>query len=231
MIQVNNVPSPFGIFNATPQSGSTSNASSDSFENALTAAVNQTLQQYGVNPNSVNISIAPSTAEASSPSANAATNTSNTTPASSTNSSAAPVTSSPASIVSTPASVNSPAGTTAAPTTTTPSDTETTEDSTQAFDQAYWASQPAAVQALQNISDPDQRTEMATQLANEGYTIDVPIMVWGWDPAEVTSLRESYGYTWVPSALQNPVELAPGLSNPGMQAYDPNNPPSGSIAV
>ncbi len=52
------------------------------------------------------------------------------------------------------------------------------------------------------------------QLASEGYSIDVPIMVWGWDPSITTAMRQADGYTWVPSALQNPVEDAPGL--PGM---------------
>jgi hypothetical protein len=99
------------------------------------------------------------------------------------------------------------------------------------FDQAYWASQPAAVQQLQHIQDPTQRTEVATQLAQEGYTIDVPIMAWGWDPQLTTQLRQSLGYTWVPSALQQPVEVAPGFTAPGQPSYDPANPPAGSIAV
>ena len=105
------------------------------------------------------------------------------------------------------------------------------QDPLQSFDDAYWAAQPAAVQQLRTIDDQGQRTTMATQLATQGYKIDVPIMVWGWDPSQVTSLRQSYGYTWVPSALQNPVPVAPGLAQPGMQSYDPNNPPAGSITV
>jgi hypothetical protein len=105
-------------------------------------------------------------------------------------------------------------------------------DPVQAFDDAYWAKQPPAVQALRNMQDPAQRTSLATQLAHEGYSIDVPIMVWGWDPSLTTSMRQADGYTWVPSALQNPIELAPGLpAMGGLAAYDPKNPPSGSIAV
>jgi len=104
-------------------------------------------------------------------------------------------------------------------------------DTGDSVDDAYWAQQPAAVQQLRNISDPDQRTALATQLAGEGYTIDVPIMVWGWDPAKVTQLRQSFGYTWVPSAMQTNVAAAPGISGPGIMPYDPNNPPAGSIAV
>ena len=57
-------------------------------------------------------------------------------------------------------------------------------------------------------------------------------MVWGWDPSIVTSMRQADGYTWVPSALQNPVEVAPDFPPSGtLAAYDPNNPPAGSIAV
>ena len=105
-------------------------------------------------------------------------------------------------------------------------------DAQQAFDNAYWASQPAPVQALQKIQDPTQRAAMATELANEGYSIDVPIMVWGWDPSITTAMRQADGYTWVPSALQSGVEMAPGLPAMGtVAAYDPNNPPAGSIPV
>jgi len=100
-----------------------------------------------------------------------------------------------------------------------------------AADDAYWAKQPAAVQQLREIEDPDARKVQAAQLAGQGYAIDVPIMVWGFDAGKTTALRQQYGYTWVPSANQNPIELAPGLSFPGMQAYDPAHPPAGSIIV
>jgi hypothetical protein len=99
------------------------------------------------------------------------------------------------------------------------------------FDDAYWAKQPAAVQQLRNIQDPVQKTELATQLAQQGYSIDVPIMVWGWDPQIATEIRQSDGYTWVPSALQQPVEVAPGLTVAGLPTYDPAHPPAGSIPV
>ena len=81
------------------------------------------------------------------------------------------------------------------------------------------------------MDDYTERSQMASQLAAQGYNIDVPIMVYGWDPAKITAARESYGYTWVPSAMQKPVSEAPGISTPGGQAYDPNHAPSGSIAV
>ncbi len=100
-----------------------------------------------------------------------------------------------------------------------------------AFDDDYWAKQPPAVQALRGMQDEDQRSMLAGQLASQGYTIDVPIMVWGWDPAKVTNMRHGFGYTWVPSGFQPAVAIAPGLTGVGANQYDPNNPPPGSILV
>jgi len=98
-------------------------------------------------------------------------------------------------------------------------------------DNAYWASQPSAVQQLRYITDPGQRAATGAQLAAEGYTVDVPIMIWGWDPAKTMALRKEFGYTWVPSALQQPISEAPGINIPGLTPYDPSNPPPGSIQV
>lgn len=116
------------------------------------------------------------------------------------------------------------------PSTTTGSTAAASTTSSTSFDDAYWAKQPAAVQQLRDIQDPTERADLATQLTNEGYSIDVPIMVWGWDPQITTEARESMGYTWVPSALQQPVEVAPGLTFNGT-SYNPSNPPAGSITV
>ena len=55
---------------------------------------------------------------------------------------------------------------------------------------------------------------VALGLAAQGYTIDYPIMVWGMDAGKTMALRQSYGYSWVPSATQQPIELAPGLTMP-----------------
>lgn len=98
-------------------------------------------------------------------------------------------------------------------------------------DDAYWAKQPAAIQQLREIDDPDQRLQLGTQLAGQGYSVDVPIMIWGWDAGKVTAMRQANGYTWVPSALQQPVGAAPGLTGPGIIPYDPAHPPVGSILV
>ena len=89
------------------------------------------------------------------------------------------------------------------------------------FDQAYWANQPAAVQQLQNIQDPQQRTQVAEQLAGQGYSVDVPIMVWGWDPGTTMAARQSMGYTWVPSAEQQPVGSGTRRNVRGGASYNP----------
>jgi len=96
--------------------------------------------------------------------------------------------------------------------------------------EAYWAEQPPAVQALQNMP-LDQRPAAAAALAAQGYTIDFPIMVQGQDPLVTMLTRETDGYTWVPSAMQADVQVAPGISCPGFSSYDPAKPPAGSIEV
>ena len=101
----------------------------------------------------------------------------------------------------------------------------------QQFDQAYWASQPPEIQALQQIGDQNQRAAQAAQLATNGFTIDIPIMVWAWDPFLMMTLREQFGYTWVPSALQPAVTIAPGTAQAKVAPYDPLHPPPGSIKV
>lgn len=105
------------------------------------------------------------------------------------------------------------------------------------FDSAYWAHQAPPVAALQNMAGdfgaptPSGRTSTAMALATQGYSVDVPIMVWGWDPYLVMLSREQYGYTWVPSALSAPVQMAPGVAEAGQIPYDAANPPAGSIKV
>lgn len=95
----------------------------------------------------------------------------------------------------------------------------------------YWASQPPAVQALRTMAPGGSLENAAVLLAQQGYDIDIPIMVWQWDAVKVMQLRKDYGYTWVPSALMAPVALAPGLTVPGEAPYDPLHPPAGAIRV
>lgn len=99
------------------------------------------------------------------------------------------------------------------------------------FDAAYWAHQPPELR--ERLSDDLIMARMrAAALAELGFIVDVPIMVWGWDPYLVMKHRKEFGYTWVPSALQPPPGAAPGapVSATGV-AYDPNAPPPGSIKV
>jgi hypothetical protein len=121
-------------------------------------------------------------------------------------------------------------GTTSGTTSGAESTPEAAPPPAESFDQAYWASQPPAVQQLQYMQDSTQRAQVASQLEQQGYSIDEPIMVWGWDPQITTQLRQADGYTWVPSAQQQPVEVAPGLTFGGA-SYNPSSPPPGSITV
>ena len=95
---------------------------------------------------------------------------------------------------------------------------------------AYWAAQPPAVQQLRDIPDLAGRSALAQQLADQGYTIDKAIMVWGWDPLKTMLTRQMYGYTWAPNMNQGNVST-PGITLLGQTPYDPNSPPPGSIAV
>jgi hypothetical protein len=205
-----------------------SQAKLDSFRSALSESVSSTLAQFGIDPNRVQVSIAPASAAGTpaSPSTTPATSTASTTANEAENPFLAASqyswvgASVPAVSSSTSAAASSALEPTAA------------ADPTLAFDNAYWAQQPAAVQPLRSMPQGEDRSAYAQQLASEGYSIDVPIMVWGWDPSLVTSMRQADGYTWVPSALQNPVEVAPGLGALGnLAAYNPKDPPPGSILV
>ena len=96
---------------------------------------------------------------------------------------------------------------------------------------AYWATQPPAVQQLRDLPTDAARSSMAHDLADQGYLIDVPIMVWGWDPLATMIVRRNQGFTWVPSAKMDSLKVAPGISFPGLPSYDPKNPPDGAIPV
>ncbi|HTR35051.1 MAG TPA: hypothetical protein VMH80_04070 [Bryobacteraceae bacterium] len=185
----------------TSRSASAPAIGSQSFESELSAAVSQALTELGIDPSSVQVTVNGLPSQTDAASQNSGTGT--------------------AAEPSTTAS-STPAKATALQSTTT-----TTTDP----DDAYWAAQPAAVQQLRTITNETQRTAVARELASEGYTIDVPIMVWGWSPQTTTQLRQSYGYTWVPSGLQPSIPVAPGVNFPGLPSYDPNNPPPGSILV
>jgi hypothetical protein len=130
-----------------------------------------------------------------------------------------------------PTLATSPAASPATASGTASADSMTTWYASSPADDAYWAQQPAAVQQLRNISSESEREQVASQLAQQGYSIDVPVMVWGWDAGITTQLRESAGYTWVPSGLQQNISEAPGVNVPGLTPYNPSSPPAGSILV
>ena len=97
---------------------------------------------------------------------------------------------------------------------------------------AYWDEQPAAVQALRNMPDSAAKDQLALKLANEGYSIDTQIMVWGWDPQMTMTVRQNQGYSWVPGYGQSNIPIGPGLSMPGNpNTYNPGAPPAGAIQV
>jgi hypothetical protein len=177
--------------------------SSQSFESQLSEAISEVLTKFGIDPGSIKLTVQ------DSPSGNIATS----------QNSAAASTQLDTSVASSPAP---PIQTALASVPAVPP---------LSADDAYWSKQPAAVQQLRNIQDQGQRTLLGNQLASEGYSIDAPIMIMGWDAGITTQLRQSYGYTWVPSALQQPVAEAPGIYDPGLKPYDPAHPPAGSIAV
>jgi hypothetical protein len=112
----------------------------------------------------------------------------------------------------------------------TAADDATQANLTRAEIDAYWAAQPPAVQQLRNVVDYSQRSAMAQDLADQGYTIDKAIMVWGWDPLKTMLTRQMYGYTWVPN-LNQPNVSGPAFTLPGQTPYDPGHPPPGAIAV
>lgn len=97
--------------------------------------------------------------------------------------------------------------------------------------EAYWAAQPPEVQALMSLTSEAEKDTLAHDLADKGYKIDVPIMVWGWDPLSTMVVRRNQGFTWVPSANMSPVSVGPGLTFPGLPSYDPNTAPAGAIEV
>jgi hypothetical protein len=223
------------------QTSKLSSLSAQSFTTFLSEALSETLSKFGIDPKSFQLTLTnqPSQTPATSPKAATSPVTATSPPASATAPpaiAAIPATASQTPFAPVPATVNlvpvtAPAA--AATQSVAPisdSSSQTWYASTPA-DDAYWSAQPAAVQQLRGIDNLDTRKQLGEQLANEGYTIDVPIMVWGWDAGKVTAARESYGYTWVPSALQQPVSAAPDVRGGGVIPYNSTKPPAGSIQV
>lgn len=105
----------------------------------------------------------------------------------------------------------------------------------QKFDAAFVASQSPAARAVlaMPVGSSAQliaRESAALALAKQGYPVEGKIFGWGFDPFLTFQNYQQAGYTWVPNVLQAP-PLPPGLTFPGVPAYDPNNAPAGSIKV
>jgi hypothetical protein len=82
------------------------------------------------------------------------------------------------------------------------------------------------------MPDGAAKNALALSLANQGYSIDTQIMVWGWDPQMTMTMRENEGYSWVPSYGESNIPVGPGLSMPSdPTTYNPADPPSGAIQV
>ncbi len=225
---ISHTPHATGASPLVPTSSSTGGANTNlsSIEQAFATAFSSVLQQLGIGPNNFQISTGGAGSNGqllvsfTLPGNNSsAASTATTAPSAATAASTTPVKATPAlsTSASTPAS--------------TATGIPTTWYTPNAADDAYWNAQPAAVQQLRQITSEPQRQALATQLASQGYQIDMPIMVWGWDAAKTTALRQQYGYTWVPAMGQAPIQVAPGLNFPGFASYNPNNPPPGSILV
>lgn len=208
-----NVDGAWGTAGTLSKTSQLSLLSAQSFTTMLSHAFSETLANFGIDPASVKFTVVDQPSQ---------------TPATSQTPDAGQTASTAANLLAPASTVVNFLPPSGPP--TEPSGSATWYADTPA-DDVYWSQQPAAVQQLRGIDNLDERKQLGEQLANEGYSIDVPIMIWGWDAGKVTAAREGYGYTWVPSALQQPVSAAPGVTGGGVIPYDASNPPSGSIQV
>jgi len=226
---INGTPSSSVLLGVSPQDA-TPSGSTDSFTQQLTAAIEQYLGQSGGSSNmEIDIQSTGSQNSGSSQFLVTVTNPSSTGQPAASAASASPA--SPTSTTST-ASVSAPqSDADGSASATTPQAPLTSSQLIQAETDAYWAAQPPAVQQLRNIGDFNARMSMASELASQGYAIDRGIMVWGYDPLKTMTARQIYGYSWVPSFNQNITVTPPGFALSNETAYDPANPPAGSIQV
>jgi len=233
-----------GVSAPASQTSQLSSLSAQSFTTFLSEALSETLSKFGIDPNSFQLTLTNQTGQTSATSSNPVTSTATSSQPASTPNTASTPTPAAATLLaaSQPPVAIAPAAANLAPATAPAVSTPQIADASSGSnsqpyyastpaDDAYWSAQPAAVQQLRGIDNLVERKQLGEQLANEGYAIDVPIMVWGWDAGKVTAARESYGYTWVPSALQQQVSAAPGVTGGGVIPYNSSHPPAGSIQV
>lgn len=191
-------------------SGSSANLDSQAFENALTQALDQALANLGVTNSSVSVTSSTSasgqnqfvvTMGSSGSTSTAPSNPSTTTTTPATETTTPSASTSNATSAATGSSGTSSTGSSSSSGSTTPE--WQIEDSTAWMDaeKQYWADQPAAVQQLEYTPLAD-RASLANTLQGEGYNIDVPIMVWGWDPIKTEEIYRAYGDPYNASLLQ-----------------------------
>lgn len=79
-----------------------------------------------------------------------------------------------------------------------------------------------------------ERLSMAIALAKDGFTIDAAVDVFDGNYWKLMAGRRNHKpepFAWIPAGDMANLLIAPGLSQPGTPAYDPNNPPQGAILV
>jgi hypothetical protein len=113
-----------------------------------------------------------------------------------------------------------------------PPDASSSDEFSRALEDSL-ATAPADCQDSVTSPEAGRISAAATPVsaAEAEELIDVAVDIWGWDRDKVMDLRRTYGYTWVPSAYADPIQVAPGLGVPGLRSYDPNHPPEKCIRV
>lgn len=103
------------------------------------------------------------------------------------------------------------------------------QNTVNTFDTAYWAAQPIPVQALKGKDPSSGDTyQLAMKLAGQGYFIDVPIMLWNWDPYMTMYQRGIDGYTTYPDALNTQIRKV-SLNLSDYPAVPVPTPPQGEL--
>lgn len=100
----------------------------------------------------------------------------------------------------------------------------------ESFDKLWWAAQPPRVRGLKDLPVDTSRTALALELAQQGFTIFIPVCVYGWSPYGVMSCYAANGFKWVPALLQTGFTVA---QNPiGPDEISQNAPiPKGAIKI
>jgi len=89
--------------------------------------------------------------------------------------------------------------------------------------------------SLVEVGSPEYNPTAAKALLQDalvgGFPIDYAIQMLGWDPQMVMQVRQNDQYAWVPAYGQPNINIAPGLSMPGVPSNYTIVPPPGSIKV